>query len=180
MSKKFEQVLLANQRKVYNYLLKLVNNRDDAQDLLQNVFLSFYEKMDKVNSHAYEAYLFKTAYHQALNYLRKRKNNPVFTVEDTSVFNESIVYSDNENEIQERKNKLVLDALAQLPPNMVEVIELQYYQKKSYKQIAEFLHTSVPAVDSLLVRAKKKLKKIISQENDATDVFMDKEDKEVE
>jgi DNA-directed RNA polymerase specialized sigma24 family protein len=43
-------------------------------------------------------------------------------------------------------------------------LELQFYQKLSYKEIADTLNLSVSAVDSRLVRAKKKLKKIISQD----------------
>jgi RNA polymerase sigma-70 factor (ECF subfamily) len=64
----------------------------------------------------------------------------------------------------ERKNQIISAALAKLPSKYALLLELQYYQKLSYKEIADTLNLSVSAVDSRLVRAKKKLKKIISQD----------------
>ncbi|MDP8201232.1 MAG: sigma factor-like helix-turn-helix DNA-binding protein, partial [Candidatus Tenebribacter burtonii] len=52
--------------------------------------------------------------------------------------------------------------LSQLKPEEALIIELQFYQKMNYKQIAETLETTQSAVDSKLVRAKKKLIKIIN------------------
>ncbi|MDP8267118.1 MAG: sigma-70 region 4 domain-containing protein, partial [Candidatus Tenebribacter davisii] len=54
--------------------------------------------------------------------------------------------------------------LSQLKPEEALIIELQFYQKMNYKQIAETLETTQSAVDSKLVRAKKKLINIINEQ----------------
>jgi len=73
-------------------------------------------------------------------------------------------FEDNKEEINEDKNSLVKNALSQLKQEEAFIIELQFYQKMNYKQIAETLETTQSAVDSKLVRAKKKMIKIINEQ----------------
>ena len=159
-NEKFEVLLQNESKKVYNYLLKILRNKEDAEDILQETFIAFHKKMNSVNESYYKSYLFRTAYHKALNLIKKRntKNKLVTTYHEMEHFED---VSTNNNEQQ---NELVKDALSQLKTEEAILIELQYYQNMSYKQIAEVLETTQSAVDSKLVRAKKKLIKIITEQ----------------
>lgn len=168
----FEMLLKKEGKKLHNYLLKILRNKEDAEDILQETFVGFYKKIDSINENAYKSYLFKTAYHKALNHIKKRdkKNKQEFNYTEMEQFQSKEISSN------EKKNLLVKSALAQLKPEEVLLIELQYFQKMSYKQIARTLDTTVSAVDSKLVRVKKKLIKIINeqkkmQENELLDVY---------
>ena len=159
-SNKFEVVLQNESKKIYNYLLKMLRNKEDAEDILQETFIAFHKKMNSVKESSYKSYLFRTAYNKALNFIKKRdaKNKLVTN------YNEMEHFEDRTTESNENQNEFINNALAQLKPNEALLIELQYYQKMSYKQIAEVLETTPSAVDSKLVRAKKKLMKIINEQ----------------
>jgi RNA polymerase sigma-70 factor (ECF subfamily) len=158
---RFEEILRSENRKIFNYLLKMLRNREDAEDTTQEVFLAFYRKMETVDEKSYRSYLFKSAYNQALNKIRKNKSyNKVYN-STAAVEN----YPDKQPDSNDNFHKeLVSNAFRKLKPQEAQLIEMQYYQKMSYQQIAEALGLSVSAVDSRLVRAKKKLKKFILQE----------------
>lgn len=158
---KFEKVVETEKNRIYGYLLKIVRNPEDAEDLTQEVFLAFYRRMNNIKKPAYRSYLFQTAYHKALNHIKKQKKDKEYPQDD---LNYVAAPENNEDEDWERKNQIISVALAKLPPKYAILLELQYYQQLSYKEIADTLNLSVSAVDSRLVRAKKKLKKIISQD----------------
>ena len=154
---KFEVLLQNESKKLYNYLLKILRNREDAEDILQETFIAFHKKINSVNESYYKSYLFKTAYHKALNLIKKRNAK-------VTNYHEMEHFEDGSIKNNEQQNELVKDSLSQLKPEEALLIELQFYQKMNYKQIAEVLETTQSAVDSKLVRAKKKLIKIITEQ----------------
>ena len=156
---KFEVVLRRENKKIFNYLLKILRNREDAEDILQETFVAFYKKMNIIDDLTCTSYLFRTAHNKALNLIKSRKRK-----------DKSNVIYENMEQVEEKlpqpdsgKNNLVKEALQELNPQQALLIELQFYQKMSYKQIAEVLETTVSAIDSKLFRAKKRLKEIITQ-----------------
>jgi len=159
---KFKAILKAENKKVFNYLLKILRHREDAEDVLQETFIAFYHKMENVDAKSYRSYLFTTAYHKGLNVIKVRKKREK-TAELDYVAEEII--EDNSS-----KNVMIKKCLQQLSPTEAFIIELQFYQKMNYKEIAKMLECNVSAVDSRLVRAKKKLKKIILQYKKENDV----------
>lgn len=172
-SNRFEMLLQNESKKLYNFLLKILRNREDAEDLLQETFIAFHSKMDSIQESSYTSYLFKTAYHKALNHIKKRdkKNNIMTNYDEMELFEEQ------KSETDHHKNALIKMAISQLKPEEATIIELQFYQKKSYKEISEILEMSVGAVDSKLVRTKRKLKKIIMQDSNQNGVLKNRGEK---
>ena len=159
---KFEEILKSESKRIFNYLLKILRNREDAEDLLQEVFIAFYNKMVGVDENSFRPYLYRSAYNMALNKIKKRKkyNNVYHNVAEIDNF--PVPY--NPSEENSNAWEWIKLAFHKLKPQEILLIEMQYYQKMNYKQIANALSLSVSAVDSRLVRAKKKLKKYILQE----------------
>ena len=165
MNDKFEVLLQNESKKLYNYLLKILRNKEDAEDILQETFIAFHKKMNSVKESSYKSYLFRTAYHKALNLIKKRNTKNKLVTN----YNEMGYFEDKQPKNNEQQNELVKDALSQLKPEEALLIELQFYQKMNYKQIAETLETTQSAVDSKLVRAKKKLIKLITEQKKMQD-----------
>jgi RNA polymerase sigma-70 factor, ECF subfamily len=154
--KKIDNVISENSKRIFNYLLKILRHQEDAEDLLQEVFVAFYEKMSDIHPAAYQSYLYKTAYHKALNHIKKKKKKWIEPTADLSYLKSP----SSENFVSDK----IRYALQKLSVKDATIIELKYYQKKSYEEIAAIMSLSVRAVDSRLVRAKKKLRKIIVQD----------------
>ncbi|MCF7857758.1 MAG: sigma-70 family RNA polymerase sigma factor [Candidatus Cloacimonetes bacterium] len=174
---KFEIILQEESKKLYNYLLKILRNPEDAEDILQESFIILHKKMAAIEESSYKGYLYKSAYHKALNLIKKRnKKNNLF------VKNKNMESYQSEPVEENQVNALISAALSKLKPEEALLIELQFYQKLSYQEIAKVLDTTESAVDSKLVRTKKKLKKIIDeqkkvQETEAKVVFINRGDK---
>ena len=160
---RFEVILRAENKKIFNYLLKILRHREDAEDILQETFIAFHKKMDVVSDEFYISYLFRTAHNKALNLIKVRQKKDKFS----SNYSDMEHLPDSENfptEEENPNNKIIRKAISKLHPKYALLLEMQFYRKMSYKEIALALDITAGAVDSRLVRAKKKLKKIISQD----------------
>jgi len=151
MENDFESIVDKYSGKLYGYLMKLLSTHADAEDVLQDVFVSFYAKMAFINSEKFSSYLFRTAHNKAINHLKKEKRYAPYN--DFKHAQVSEPQPDEEN-----KAKKIRQALKKLKPKELLAVELQIYQNKSYREIADIMETTPNAVDSLLVRAKKKLR----------------------
>lgn len=148
----FEDFLKANEKRIYHYLLTLLGNDTDANDVVQMVFISFYEHIDRIESATAVSYLYRIAYNKSMTFL-KQKNR--YIPLDPRSFDRVPQPADPTPSDYSALNSAVKD----LPPRLGSVIQLQYYESLSYKEISEQLGISVKAVESLLVRAKKQLRK---------------------
>ncbi len=155
----FEKFLTDNEKRIYNYLLRFVEVDDDAHDLVQNVFIAFYDRIGDIEEKTAVAYLYRMAHNMALNFIKQHKRMVLRPPED---FQNVRDRSHAEPEID---YTVLNNAIRELPIKLSTVIHLQYYENLSYKEISLKLGISVKAVESLLVRAKKQLRKKIMKEN---------------
>lgn len=168
----FEEIVEKDAKKIFNYLLKSLRNKEDAEDLLQEVFLAFYKKMETVEQNYYLTYLFRIAYHKSINFIKKQKRKPTNLLEPK--YAENII---EEKTGDEPDNEILLKALQSLKPKDRLILEMQFYQNMSYKDIAEALMTTVAAVDAKLVRAKKQLRNKIMMEMKKEGVYINERSK---
>ena len=142
--------------KILNYVNKIIGQKDNSKDIVQDTFLAFYQNLDRIEDEYRLAWLYKTAHNKAINFLKKHKR---LVLGNTP---EQIHHDSIEDEIRQQKlEKAVRDCFRKLKPKYAMVLELQFYQKKSYKEISEITGMTVPAIESVLVRAKKECKKIL-------------------
>lgn len=153
-----EEMMKTEGRKLFNMVLRMIRQRQEAEDLFQEVFTSFYQNVDKVNPAAQKSYLYKIAYNKTLNRIKKikRQHNLI----EAKIF-EPVIESEPD---QTDRNQLIKSCLAQLKPVDALLIDLQFYQQKSYKEISEITGYSVGSIDSRLVRAKRKLRLILEKQ----------------
>jgi RNA polymerase sigma-70 factor (ECF subfamily) len=151
--------------KILNYINKIVGNVENSRDIMQDTFVACFVNIDKIDKQYILAWLYRTAHNKAINFIKKHSRLVYGEVPE-------IVHLDRvEEEI--RQEKLILAvrlALQKIKPKYAMLLDLQFYQKMTYKEIAETTGMTVPAVESLLVRAKKKMKDLLKG-FDATSVL---------
>lgn len=169
----FKYLVDTYQDKVYNTALGIVQNAVDAEDVAQEVFIQVYRSIHNFKGEAkLSTWLYRIATTRALDLLRNRKskkraafilrlfgegNEPVFEIPD--FHHPGVVLDKKENAAK------LFRAIAQLPENQKAAFILSKLEDLSYQEISEVMKTSVPAVESLMHRAKQNLKKILEKGN---------------
>lgn len=170
----FKELVLIHQDKVYNTALGVVQNAEDAEDVAQEVFIQVYRSIHQFKGESkLSTWLYRIATTRALDLLRSKKskkrfgllqrlfgddNEPVYDVPD---FNHPGVILDR----KENAAKL-WKAVKQLPENQKAAFVLHKLEDLSYQQVSEVLNTTVPAIESLMHRAKQNLRKILEKQSD--------------
>ncbi|MBW6514153.1 MAG: sigma-70 family RNA polymerase sigma factor [Candidatus Syntrophosphaera sp.] len=160
----FEEFLKAHEKRIYHYLLTLLGNDMDANDVVQMVFISFYEHIDRIEEPTALSYVYRIAYNKSMTFLKQKSRY-------VPLEPQSFDHLPDQNKDEPEADYTPLhEAIRELPPRLASVIQLQYFEKLCYKDIAEHLGISVKAVESLLVRAKKQLRKKLMKVNAGTGV----------
>lgn len=141
--------------RIYAYALRMVGDRERANDIFQETFTRIYQRRNPEREIAnVSAYIFKTARNICLNSIRDSK--PSTAVEDFH----QIAYQPNHENIE--LAELVKTALELLPEHHREAFVLREYDGLSYQEIAEITGHSLASVKIHIFRAKEKLRKILS------------------
>jgi RNA polymerase sigma-70 factor (ECF subfamily) len=142
--------------KLLNYVNKIVGQQENARDIVQDTFLACYRHLDSIDTNFILPWLYRTAHNKAINFIKKHGR---FIYGEIP---EQPHYDGVEEEIRQEKVKRYIQAcFAKLKPKHAMVLDLQYYQKKSYKEISEITGMTIAAIESHLVRAKKECRKIL-------------------
>ena len=141
---------------VCNYAYSYLNNREEAEDVVQEVFLQLLEteKVFPFNDIAIKSYLLKSVRNSCLNILKKKKHF-LFTADLTNyqVIDEEFASVD-EDLIHNLQKEIFI-----LAPQTQKIIVGIFYRKLTYKEIADELNISINTVKSLLESVIKKLRK---------------------
>ena len=149
--------------RIYNYVLKMVSDKMLCEDIVQNIFLKFFENMDRIkNLNSASYWLFKTARNDVYSFYRSKKvKADQFNVLDSDELNSAS--SENlevEYEKRELKN-LILHELNNLPDDQKEVYLLKEYGGLSYKEIAGIMEIDENLVKSRLYKTRQTLISLI-------------------
>lgn len=157
----WEDFIRHKAKKLYNYILKFVSFHEDAEDIVQNSFAELLKNSQKLDESYYEQWLYRVAHNKSMNLLKSNQNKrkKLFEIQKEV----PLYWEEDLQDDPEKKKAFMRECFQELKAKHAIALELQYYQKKSYKEISEILDISVPAVESLLVRAKKELKKILQE-----------------
>ncbi|MEN6444650.1 MAG: RNA polymerase sigma factor [Candidatus Cloacimonas sp.] len=156
----FEAFLSSNEKRIYNYVLSLCTNEQDALDIVQTVFIAVFQNLERIEETTALAYTYKIAHNKCLSFLKQKSR---YINVEPDKFNG---LPERNTNTKEPDYTVLKKAIADLPPRLSAVIQMQYYEKMSYKEISTNLGISVKAVESLLVRAKRILRKKILQDKE--------------
>ncbi len=153
--------------KIFRLAMNITQNREDAEDVLQEAFFKAYEHLDQFQGNSkFYTWIVRIAVNQALMKLRKRKSDravsldeQIDTGEDTVVREIAAWDPDPEQQYsQEELHKILNEAVQGLAPIYRTVFTLRDIDGLSTEEAAEALDLSVPAVKSRLLRARLQLR----------------------
>ena len=163
----FSQLIDAYQQKVFGTCISFVPNKEDAEDIAQEVFLEVFKSISKFKGDAkLSTWIYKIATNKCLEANRKKNTQKRFAFMQTILGNEIPVdktsYFTEINHpgiILENKEKsiIIFKAINTLPENQRVVFTLAKIDGKSYQEIVEITGKSLSSVESILFRAKKAL-----------------------
>ncbi len=168
----FKILVETYQEKVRNTCFRFVKNREDADDVAQEVFIQVYESLAHFRKEAeLSTWIYRIAVNKSLDFIR-RKNRKKRFGQLTSLFG----YGEDNKEIEipaagnphrdleDRERRQILDyAIDKLPEKQRTAITLSKYEGFSNKEITSILDMSLSAVEALIHRAKKNLHKQLYQ-----------------
>jgi RNA polymerase sigma-70 factor (ECF subfamily) len=144
------------EKRVYNYLLRIVGDREEALDLSQDVFLKAYQNLRKLDDPArFAPWLFRIAHNEAFSSFRKRRPEREAPGQSEFTGDESAAVSPA---FPIELSIAVTTALAKLPEEQRETVILKIYQGFKFEEMAEILACPVSTVKSRLYTALDVLK----------------------
>jgi RNA polymerase sigma-70 factor (ECF subfamily) len=146
-----------------------VQNEEDAEDAAQDTFIQAYESIAHFKGDSkLSTWLYRIAVSKALDHLRRKKRKKRFAfVQSLFGLNEEEVSKDpgfrHPGLALENKEKgaLVFAAIDKLPENQKTAFVLHKLEGLSYQEVAAVMETTVPAVESLIHRARQQLRKLL-------------------
>ena len=168
----FRSLVEQYQDLVYNTALGIVQNDSDAEDVAQEVFIQVFRSIGTFKSEAkLSTWIYRITTTRALDLLRARKSKKRFgllkrlweteeesPVENISDFNHPGVSLERKEEAAQ-----LMTAIAQLPENQKVAFVLHKLEGLSYLEVAEVMGNTLPAVESLMHRARLNLRKILEK-----------------
>lgn len=154
----FEKIYQTYSPRIYLNILKMVKSADDAQEILQDVFIKVWEKRELIDPRqAFKAYLFQISRFTVYNFIRKvnldkklkaylaHENSELYThIEETIAYRES--------------DQFILEAIEALPPQRKQIYKLCKLEGKSYLEVSKLLGISSATINDHIVKATKFLK----------------------
>jgi RNA polymerase sigma-70 factor, ECF subfamily len=164
-----------NQDFVFRTCMGYVHNKEDADDLTQDVFLKAYQALPGFRyESSFSTWLIRIAINASLNKLRKGRGSlyskaltHLSLSNNNSLTLNALSPEANPEEIiiSEEQRKMIADSLDRLPDNQRTALVLSKYDDLPQKKIARIMDLSEGAVEALIQRAKAKLRKSLSDLN---------------
>jgi RNA polymerase sigma-70 factor (ECF subfamily) len=167
--KAFAKLMSRYKDAIYFMLLKMVNNKNDAEDLTIEAFGKAFKNLHQYSPNfAFSTWLFKIATNNCIDFLRKRRgvyisieNNMENGDNDTPVKLRSNEPNPEEKLIRIQKAILMRKIVHNLKPRYRTLVELRYFREYSYDEIAKELNLPLGTVKAQLFRARDMLFKMI-------------------
>jgi len=160
----FEELVARHQRAVYGIVSRMIYNRDDVDDLAQDIFVLAYRSIRSFRGDSnFATWLHRIAVNATLKYMRRGKNRQTVSLDDPETALGDILAAPNQASPAElahtgERNEAVRQALELLPARQRMVVTLHYFEEYTCDEIADMLHCSVGTVWSRLHYACKKLR----------------------
>jgi RNA polymerase sigma factor (sigma-70 family) len=167
----YSQLIDDYQQKVFATCISFLPNKEDAEDIAQEVFIEVFNSIHKFKGDSkLSTWIYRITTNKCLEFIRKKNTKKRFAfmqsilgneipMDKTSYFTEfnhpGIVLENKE------RNETLFHAINQLPEIQRVVFTLHKIDGKSYKEISEIIKKSVSSVESLMFRAKKNLQKLL-------------------
>ncbi|MEG0463179.1 MULTISPECIES: RNA polymerase sigma factor [Bacteroides] len=157
----FKLLMNKFQEPIYQYIRRMVVSHEDAQDILQEVFIRVFRHLDQFrHESSLHTWIYRIATNECVRLLNKRKEEVVSEEETRQELMEKLKaseYIDYENELAVKFQEAILS----LPEKQRIVFHLRYYDELKYEEIASILNSTVDTLKVNYHYAKNKIKEYI-------------------
>jgi RNA polymerase sigma-70 factor (ECF subfamily) len=158
---------------IYYMLLKMINNKSDAEDLTIEAFGKAFKNLEQYTpNYAFSTWLFKIATNNCIDFIRKKKANMV-SLDQSNDDQENTFTAPlqadgldpEEDMIKHQRKSLMREVVGKLKPRYRTLVELRYFKEYSYEEIANELDLPIGTVKAQLFRARELLFNILKHKN---------------
>lgn len=153
----FDELLDRHETRIYNVIMRITGNHEDAQDATQSAFLKAYDRLESFKpEHRFFSWVCRIGVNEALNAVKKNRRATVLTFEP-SASEASPEQMASGRELGAR----IQQALGALSPEYRVIIVLRHFQGLTYREIAEVIDIPVKTVRSRLFTARTTLRELL-------------------
>ncbi len=155
----FEEIYKATSSFVYNVALRITNNRNDADEVTQDVFVKAFKSLKDFGFRSsLKTWIYRITANTALNYCKKRSRSDQGKVEYDPIVHDASAVTDARRDFEESDTEHnVTELLGVLDPDQRACIVLREIEGLDYQSIADTLNININTVRSRLKRAREKL-----------------------
>ncbi|MBI9060116.1 sigma-70 family RNA polymerase sigma factor [Labilibaculum sp. DW002] len=162
--KAYEELFKRYKDAIFFMLLKMVNNKNDAEDLTFEAFGKAFRNIKQYSpKYAFSTWLFKIASNNCIDFLRKKRGNTISidgkdnAENERAITLESNTLNPEQEFIKGQKAKIMRNEVGRLKERYRRLIELRYFEEFSYDEIAKELNLPIGTVKAQLFRARELL-----------------------
>lgn len=153
----FDTVFLKYFNVLHRYVISIINEKDDAEEIVQNVFYRIWTKRSQLKDEGFlKSFLYRSVRNESLNYIKHQKVRNKF----------GIHYGDNQNDSGNLTSEILVmelrreiyAAIDELPERCQAVFQLSRFEQMKYSEIAKELNISVKTVENHMGKALKILR----------------------
>jgi RNA polymerase sigma-70 factor (ECF subfamily) len=154
----FDELMVRYERQIYRVCYRFVENRDDAMDLAQEVFIKAFEHLGSFRRESsLKTWLYRIAINHCINHVKKHSQEFVEVTDTIGSVRSSVHAQLEDREQREEFRRLV----KQLPPKQKAILELRINEQLSYEEIANISGRSVSTIKASVFFALEKLRKLV-------------------
>jgi len=163
----YREILKRYRAPLYNLLFRMVRNKMETEDLVQEAFIKAFASLSTFNDeYAFSTWLYKIAINNCIDHFRKKRlktyslDKPIDS-KDGEIRREfpDPTYQPDKTLLSKEKDKLIEEAIQNLPEKYRISIVLRHNEDKSYEEISQILNIPLGTVKARIFRAREMLKK---------------------
>ncbi len=160
------------QRKLFVYIYRLTRDRDETEDILQNVFAKTYKNIKNFDlTRKFSSWIYRIAHNEAVNHLKRKSKRYTVSWEDITTSKDKLDTASSEEPIEavwlhQEITQEITEALKKLPKPYRQILYMRYFREYSYQQISKALGKPVNTVGTIINRAKKKLLEVVKEDKE--------------
>lgn len=159
----FSKLVQEYSERLYWQIRKMVLSHDDANDVLQDVFIKAWTNIDNFRGDSkLTTWLFRIAINESITFINKKRAQNNISVDDDDVFLLNSLESDTFFDGDEAQ-KILQEAMLTLPEKQRIVFQMKYFDEMKYDDMSEILGTSAGALKASYHHAVKKIENFLSE-----------------
>lgn len=161
--KAFNSLLHKYQQRLYWHIRRMVNDHEDSDDILQEVFIKVWRSLDNFREDAQlYTWLYRIATNESITFLNKKKKTGSVSYDDVSN-HVAEAYAETPSQDGDQIQRKLQAAIDTLPDKQKLVFNMKYFQDMKYDEMSEILGTSVGALKASYHIAVKKIEEYLTR-----------------